>query len=30
LRPEGEPGKIVLTARAEGLKEAIIEIVIRK
>jgi beta-galactosidase len=30
LRPKGEAGKIVLTARAEGLKEALIEIVTRK
>jgi beta-galactosidase len=29
LRPKGEAGKIVLTARAEGLKEALIEIVTR-
>ena len=29
LRPKGEAGKIVLTARVEGLKEALIEIVTR-
>jgi beta-galactosidase len=29
VRPKGEAGKIVLTARAEGLKEALIEIVTR-
>jgi beta-galactosidase len=27
IRPKGEAGKIVLTARAEGLKEAVIELV---
>jgi beta-galactosidase len=27
VKPEGEAGKILLTARAEGLKEALVEIV---
>jgi beta-galactosidase len=30
VRPKGEPGKIVLTARAEGLKEAVAEITTNK